>query len=319
MQAAVIPAIGQAPELREVERPSRSQGQAVVRVSAVALNPIDVATAAGRFYGGTPETPYVAGSEAVGAVVESDSLPAGTRVYARVSGALGEYAVAGEEACIELPAEPEDALAAACGIAGVAGWLAATWRADVGEADRVLVLGATGTVGAVALQAARLRGAERIVAAGRSQEGLRRALELGAAETVVLDDADGLADRLRQACGGDGPTVVIDPLWGPPLMAALEAAAPSARIAHVGQSAGGEATLASALVRGKQLSILGYSNFRLSAEQYRDAYLELLDHAASGRVAIDVDTFPLERVAEAWERQARGGTAKVVVSVRAAD
>ena len=124
-------------------------------------------------------------------------------------------------------------------------------------------------------------------------------------------DGDGLTERLREASGGDGPTLVIDMLWGEPVRAAVEASAPGARIVHVGQSAGPEATFSSAAVRGKRLSILGHSNFALSADERRQAYLEVTQHVAAGRIAIDVETFSLEEVEAAWAAQ--GKAAKAVV------
>ena len=107
----------------------------------------------------------------------------------------------------------------------------------------------------------------------------------------------------------------VDPLWGPPLVTALAAAAPRARVVHIGQSAAPEATLTSAAVRGKQIELLGYSNFGLTMDALRDGYLELLGHVAAGRVRLPIETFPLERVAEAWERQAAGPGGKIVVTL----
>jgi NADPH2:quinone reductase len=213
---------------------------------------------------------------------------------------------------LEVPDGVSDELAAACGTAGLAGWLPVVWRAQVGPGDRVLVLGGTGAVGLAAVQAARLQGAERIVAAGRRPEGLEEALEVGAHAVVRLDEPD-LAGALKEAAGGEGPTVVIDPLWGEPLVAATEAAAPGARIVQVGQSAGPAATLASGVVRGKQLEIYGYSNFVVPAETRRGGYAELLSHAARGEVSFPIETYPLDRISEAWERQASGPGAKLVV------
>jgi NADPH:quinone reductase-like Zn-dependent oxidoreductase len=126
-------------------------------------------------------------------------------------------------------------------------------------------------------------------------------------------EGDGLGERIREACGGDGPTLVVDPLWGAPVTAAVEAAAPGARVVHVGQSAGPEATLASSHIRGKRLSILGHSNFALSADERRDAYLELAEHVAAGRITLDLETFPLDRIGEAWAAQARGAKAVVLL------
>ena len=91
-------------------------------------------------------------------------------------------------------------------------------------------------------------------------------------------------------------------------------AAPGARVVHIGQSAGPEATLSSAAVRGKQIDLLGFSNFGLPMETLREGYLELLDHVAAGRIEIPVETFPLDRVADAWTHQATGRKAVVLIS-----
>jgi threonine dehydrogenase-like Zn-dependent dehydrogenase len=99
---------------------------------------------------------------------------------------------------------------------------------------------------------------------------------------------------------------------------ALAAAAPGARVAHVGTAAGQEATIPSALVRGKQLDVLGYSTFAVPMEDLREGYRELLGHVAAGRIRVHAETLPLERLDEAWERQAAGPEAKLVVELRPA-
>ena len=306
MRAAQVVELGSPPLAAEID------GEGPVEVVAVALNPLDLAVAAGRFYGGHPALPYVPGCEAVG---RRD----GARVYVfgdgrgtSKDGFLTERVDIPSELDAPVPDALDDAVAAACGIAGIAGWVPVSTRAPVRPDDRVLVLGASGTAGSVALQAARLLGAARVVAAGRDTARLERARDLGADETVVLDD-EGLAERAREACGGDGPTLVVDFLWGGVVPAAAEAAAPGARIVHVGQSAGPEATLLSSFVRGKQLSILGHSNFALTADERRRAYEDLTEQVAAGRIRLDVETFPLEQIAEAWAAQERG--AKAVVTV----
>jgi NADPH2:quinone reductase len=321
VRAARIPDLGSPPRLEEVEAPKRSAGQALVAPTAVPLNPVDIATGTGRFYGGSPPTPYTPGSEGVGKIIESDVHAAGTRVYVagdglgrKRDGTLAERAVLAEDAAVPLPDDISDELAGACGTAGLAGWLPVVWRGRTMPADRVLVLGATGIVGLAAVQAARILGAARIVAAGRRPEGLELARERGAHETVELE-RDDLAAALREAAGEGGPTVVIDPLWDGPLVAALEAAATGARIVHIGQSAGATAEIPSALVRGKYLEILGYSNLEAPEEVRRRAYLDLVAHASAGEVSFPLETYPFERVAEAWERQAAGPGAKIVVEL----
>jgi NADPH2:quinone reductase len=321
MRAALVKEIGRLPEPGEAPEPARKDGEALVHVLAVPLNPIDVNIAAGRFYGGSPPTPYVAGSEAVGVVRESDAHAPGTLVWAHAgtkrNGALAELLVAPDDTLVPLPKGTDPLLAGALGVAGLAGWLPVAYRAPVREGETVLVLGATGTVGIVALQGARLLGAGRIVATGRRPEALERARRLGADAVVSLQEDD-LASAFREACGGEGPAYVVDPLWGEPVVAAARAAAPGARIVNIGQSAGPEAPFASADVRGKQLEILGYSNFGTPREVMHREYLRLVEHAAAGDVQVDIARFPFDRLAEAWQAQAEGAGAKVVVELAAA-
>jgi NADPH:quinone reductase-like Zn-dependent oxidoreductase len=230
----------------------------------------------------------------------------------RRNGFLAERVDFPRTAAISVPEGLDDAVAAACGIAGIAGWIPVAWRAPVEPGDRVLVLGATGTVGSVALQAARLLGAQRVVAAGRDATKLERCLELGADATVVLDGAD-LVERMREACGDGGPTLIVDPLWGEPARAAVDAAVPHARIVQLGQSAAPEATLTSGSIRLKGLSILGHGSFLLTIDQLRQAYSEITEHVGAGRIRIDLETFPLEQIGEAWSAKQRGAKAVVLL------
>jgi len=316
MRAALVKEIGSPPEPGEAPDPARGAGEALVEVLAVPLNPIDVNVAAGRFYGGSPPTPYVAGSEAVGVVRESDTHEPGTLVWAHAgtkrNGALAELLAVPDDLLVPLPAGTDPPVAGALGVAGLAGWLPVAYRAPVREGETVLVLGATGTVGLVALQGARLLGAGRVVAAGRRPEALERAERLGADAVVSLEEDD-LAGAFRDACGGDGPSYVVDPLWGEPAVAAAQAAAPGARLVNIGQSAGAEAPFRSADVRGKQLEILGYSNFATPRDVMNREYLRLVEHAAAGDIQVEVARFPFERLVEAWQAQAEGAGAKVVV------
>jgi NADPH2:quinone reductase len=304
VRAAQISELGRPPEVVDTER------EGPIEIVAVALNPLDLAIAAGRFYGGHPPLPYVPGCEAVARFDGERVYLSGEGFGIRRDGFLVERVDFPAELAVPVPDELDDGVAAACGIAGIAGWLPLARRAPVRPQDRVLVLGATGTAGSVAVQTARILGAERVVAAGRDPERLERARELGADETVSLAGED-LGERLRDASGGEGPTLVVDLLWAEPVRAAVEAAAPGARIVHVGQSAGPEATLTSAAVRGKRLSILGHSNFGLTPAERGQAYRDVAAQVAAGRIKIEVETFSLDEIGEAWAAQARGAKAIV--------
>jgi NADPH:quinone reductase-like Zn-dependent oxidoreductase len=313
MRAAVIERIGELPVVKDVEEPRRQPGQSLIEVTAAPINPIDLTTAAGTYPGGSPETPYVAGREAVGRVVESDSLPEGTRVYAAGLGFLAERAAVANENLVRIDADVDDAVAACFGIAGLAAWLAVEWRGDLREGETVLVLGASGAVGALAVQAARLLGAGRIVAAARSAEGLERARSLGADATVKFDEHDDLAAAFLEACDGQ-LDLVIDPVWGEPGAAAIKATSFGGRVVQLGQSAGKEATIESGWIRAKLLSILGHTNFAAPAEVRDDAYLRMVRHAAASELTVDHEVVPLDQVADAWERQKASPGRKLVLS-----
>jgi NADPH:quinone reductase-like Zn-dependent oxidoreductase len=287
MRAAQIVALGSPPEIVEL---SDVEG---LRIEAVALNPLDIAVGSGVFYGGHPDLPYVFGCEAVARRED------GTLIYlfgeARGVGRpgfLAERVNAPPELQTELPAGTDPALGVSAGIAGTAGWVPVAWKAKVGPGDRVLVLGGTGAVGRIAAQAAALLGADVVLAVGRADVG-----------------------RIAETFEDDGFTVCIDPVWGKPLADALAYAAPHARVVHVGQSAGPESPLRSADVRGKELTIMGHSNFLLSADERRRAQLELLEHMTAGRIELPIERYPLDRAAEAWERQRASPGGKVVITL----
>jgi NADPH2:quinone reductase len=290
VRAARLHEIGGTPRVDEVDAPD---GDGVVAVAAAPLNPIDVARGTGRFYGGSPETPYVIGSEGVGTLD-------GRRVWFRGEATVAERAPVDASRVVDVPDGVDDEAAAACGIAGVTGWLAVSWRAPVREDDTVLVLGASGTVGSAAVQGAKLLGARRVIGAARRTD-------------AVPDAADDVVD-----VGGDLPeaTLIVDALWGEPLERALAAAATGVRVVHIGQSAGATATLQSAWVRGKVANVHGHSLFATPNEAIAQGYRELCEHVRDGRIRFDVEAFPLDRVADAWQEQASGSPrAKVVVTI----
>ena len=313
MRAAVITELGRPPAIADRPEP---EGEAIYEIAAVSLNPVDINVGAGRYFGGHPELPYVAGCEGVG------RAPDGTRVYLfndglglSRDGLLAERAGAPADLGIPLPAAVSDEIATSCGIAGMAGWMPVAWRAPVRKDDRVLVLGATSTVGLVAVQAAKLLGATHVVAAGRNPKRLERTAELGADATVNIEQDD-LAAAFKETAGGNGPTYIVDTLWGPPAAAAIQAAAPGWRMVQVGQSAGAEASLLSAAIRGKMGEVYGFTDFAVPKDEFSEQYLRLGGHAAAGEIIFDIDTYPLERVAEAWERQATGANGKIVVTLQ---
>jgi NADPH2:quinone reductase len=293
-------------------------GRAVVELLAAALNPADVAIASGSFPAGSPPLPYVPGIEGVGRVLESSRFAPGTRVWASgrglgvaFDGSFSERFAVADEVLVEVPEAATDVVAAALGQVGLAAWMSLSWLAPVRPDESVLVLGATGNVGTVGVQAAKLLGAGRVVAAGRDEAKLAALGELGADATVAI--GNDFRERLAEAVGEAPPTLVLDALYGPPLEAALAVSAPGTRIAHLGQSAAPTITLPSGFVRGKQLELLGYSNFAVPLDALAQGYADVVGHAAAGRIRLETEEIPLDRAADAWARQAQGPDVKLVL------
>jgi len=320
MQALLVRKLGKPAELGHISEPTPGPGESLLSVLAAPLNPVDVSIAAGQFFGGHPALPYVPGVEAVGRVVRSAEYPAGTVVFTCLdglgisrAGACAELAVARDQTLVPLPDGVGAAEAAGLGTAGLAAWIPLTRLTQLTADDIVLVLGASGAVGSVAVQVARLLGAKRVIAAGRRAENLARLRPLGADALVDLGAAGDLAAEFSAACGGNGPTVIFDPLWGPPLLAALTCAAVGARVLHLGQSAAGEVSIPSRLVRGKSLRILGYTTLNVSIPEVTTAYRELVEELRRGRVRMDVTSVGLADATDAWARQVAGPGTKLVI------
>jgi NADPH:quinone reductase-like Zn-dependent oxidoreductase len=306
----VIREVGTPPELGDVEAPEDDS----VEVVAAPLNPIDLAVSRGILATGHPPLPYVPGCEGVGRTADGRLVWLfGGTLGRTTNGTMAERAAIGDAFTIDVPDGADPAVAAGLGIAGLAGWLPLAWRAPLQGGENVLVLGATGSVGLVAVQTAKLLGAARVVAVGRSEEGLARALELGADASVRLGEADDLVAAFKDAFDGEGPSYVFDPLWGEPVAAAVQAAVPRATIVNLGQSAGATSELASGPVRFKNLSILGHTNFALREDELAEHYRRLVGHVVAGDITFDVERVPLDDAASAWQRQAEGAGAKLVL------
>jgi NADPH2:quinone reductase len=307
MRATVVTELGRPPEAGEAAEPGPGDGDVLVDVHAAPVNPIDLAVAAGRNPAGHPPLPFVPGCEGVGTLDGRLVWVYRGGIGIARNGCMAERVAAPQEAITHVPEGADPALAGAMGIAGMAGWASLSWRVPVREDDVVLVLGATGTVGTVAVQTARLLGARRVVAAGRDREALDR---LPADATVPLEGD--LAEAFREACDG-GPTLVFDPLWGEPGAAAVEAAARGARIVQLGQSAGPTAELTSAAIRFKGLEIHGFSAFNIPKDVLDREYARLVEHAMRGDISIEIERVPLDGVAAAWEQQAQSPHRKLVL------
>jgi NADPH2:quinone reductase len=328
VRAAVVEAMGRAPAPADVPEPRRRSGEALVRISAAALNPVELHIWNGHFFDGPPRPPYVIGLEGVGVVEEGERLAPGTRVrvefvhpgYGR-DGAVAEYAVAPEEpdaadrASQASVAPIEDGLddvpAAALGVPVFTALMCLERAQRAGaslDGAHVLVTGATGAVGMVAVQLAKLMGAARVVAAGRNRERLERALSLGADAAVALGDGD-LRDRFSAAADGR-LDVVLDPLWGEPARAAIEALTRDGVYVSFGQASSPLAELSGIPLRNRRVTMVGHSGAWATPQERQQA---LARAHALGPLTLDVEEVELDEIGDAWERLARSAGRRLVV------
>ena len=318
MRAALVKVIGAPPEPVDLAEPAADDGQALIAVTAAALNPIEIRVAAGRMPGAVP--PYVPGLEGVGTIIRSTLFSEGTRVRFEndlpgfgKDGALRQVAVAEEESLVELPPAVDDNTAAAVGVAGVTAELAFR-LARMSGGERVAVLGATGGVGQMAVQLAAAHGAASVVAVGRHRPSIEWLRSNGATASVDLAESSDLAKELADAAGGP-LDIVVDPLWGAPAMGAIAALADKGRLVNLGNIAGTEVDLPLQALRKARSSVVGLSSGWTALTEKLDAFRFVIGQVAAGAVKVNLAVEPLDSIGSAWARQAQFPHTKIVVSL----
>ena len=308
MRAMVVEEYGTAPGLSEFPGPAGPAAD----VLAASLNPAGLTVAAGLNPFRRPELPLVAGIDRVARRAD------GALVHffgpAPPYGAFAERVPLAEAETVPLPGGLDPSRAAALGISGVAAWTALAGTAALQPGESVLVLGANGQVGRIAVQAARLLGARRVTGLVRHEAAREAPLRLGASTVVTSQDLPTLTQR-PLAPDQRGYDVMFDTLWGPLIPAAVEAAARGARVVHFGNSAGALATLAGPTIRNNQISILTYAIFTVPARERSDAFVRLAGHAAAGDLAVENHETALETLPAIWDDFAAGrAQTKIIVT-----
>lgn len=320
VRAAIVDAPGAAPRVGSVVLPPRTPGTTLAAVVAAPLNPLDLVIASGTFHSARHEAPYVPGSECVGVVLDSDRHQPGSWVYAEchaspdTPGSLATHVLVDDDDLLPLPKGIDPVRAAAVGNSGTAAFIPLVEDAALRDGETVLVLGATGAVGQLAVQVAHRRGAGRVVGVARDREALALLPALGADAVVGLragESAEELAERLGAAAGP--VDVVLDGVYGVPLEAALQVCAPRARVVNVGNPAGATARIPAGLLRGKQLTLSGFAGLHTPLRAKQSALTWLWAALARDELRVDVRTFPLDDLPSAWRTQAVSPHAKCVV------
>jgi len=306
MKAAVVMGAGETPVYAEFSEPAPSAGESRIAVTAAAISQVVKSRASGKHYSSSGRFPFVVGIDGVG------RLDDGSRVYFILPrapfGGMAERTVAPSTQCLPLPDELDDVTAAAIANPGMSSWAAYTERAKLTAGETVLVNGATGTAGRLAVQIAKHLGAKKVIATARNAEALKSVAALGADVTIpLLDDETALEDRFKEQFA-QGVDIVIDYLWGESAERLLVAGAKAGkeavpiRFVQIGAVSGPDITLPSAVLRSSAIVLMGSGIGSLPPDRFVHAIRELLRATVPAGLKIAANPVPLSDVEQAWPR-----------------
>jgi NADPH:quinone reductase-like Zn-dependent oxidoreductase len=305
MKAATVVEAGKTPIYGDFQEPVPAKGEVQITVSAAALSNLVKSRASGTHYSSSSQVPFVAGVDGVG------RLDDGRRVYFVLPkapfGSMAEKTVIRPSQCVSLPDDLDDVTAAAIANPGMSSWAACKERAKLRAGETVLVNGATGTAGRLAVQIAKYMGARKVVATGRNAEALKALPVLGADVTIPLGDVgEAFEETLKEQFGGDGIDVVLDYLWGPSAERIIIAGAKAGkdavpiRFVQIGSMSAPNITLPSAALRSSAITLMGSGIGSIPVDSLVKSIGELMQATVPGGFEIVTKTFPLSEVEHVW-------------------
>jgi NADPH:quinone reductase-like Zn-dependent oxidoreductase len=304
MRAAVVTEFGSSPAYAESAEPVAGPGEEILEVVAAALHPRVRSQAAGSHYTSTDELPLIPGVDGVGR--RSDGSLAYFVLGDGPLGSMAERVAVDTRRMVPLPAGVDPVAIAAAMNPAMSSWLALRRRAHLEPGQSVLILGATGSAGQLAVQIAKHLGAAHVVAAGRDQQTLDSLEALGADELVSLaGDSDDAAERVGRAAAD--VDVAVDYLWGRPAERTIPAllaarADPGRRLdwVQVGAITGPELTIASALLRGANLALMGSGQGSVSTREIVQELVPLAAEVTAGTFTLNTEVRALADVESVW-------------------
>jgi NADPH:quinone reductase-like Zn-dependent oxidoreductase len=306
MKAAIVRGAGQTPVYGEFGETAPSEGESRIAVTAAAPSPVVKSRASGAHYSSSGRFPFVVGIDGVG------RLDDGSRVYFVLpnapNGSMCERTVVPSAQCLALPDELDDVAAAAIANPGVSSWAAYTERAKLRSGETVLINGATGTAGRLAVQIAKHLGAKKVIATGRDADALKSVAALGADVMIPLvEDKVTLENSFKDQFAA-GVDVVVDYLWGQSAERLLIAAAKAGkhavpiRFVQIGSVSGSDITLPSAVLRSSAIELMGSGIGSIPLDRLVRAIAGLLRATVPGGFQIAAKVVALSEVAQAWPR-----------------
>jgi NADPH:quinone reductase-like Zn-dependent oxidoreductase len=317
MKAAIVTVLGHAPVYGDFAEPEISEGENRIAVTAASLNHVTRGRASGSHYSSSGRVPFVVGIDGVG------RLDDGRRVYFVLPtapfGSMAERTKVDAARCLTLPDELDSVTAAAIANPGSSSWAALQERAKFRAGETVLVNGATGISGQLAVQIARYLGAGRVIATGRNREALQALIPLGADVIIPLgDDEDALEKAFMQPFH-EGVDVVLDYLWGPSAERLLIAAAKAGkdevpiRFVQIGAMSASDITLPSPVLRSSAIELMGSGIGSVPMDAMLKSINGVLHAAVPGKFQANTTTAPLSDVEQVWSKEA--GQSRIVFQV----
>ncbi|MET8964120.1 zinc-binding alcohol dehydrogenase family protein [Streptomyces sp. NPDC004074] len=318
MHAAVVRSFENPPRYEEFTTPRPAEGQVLVDMLAVGLHPRVRSGADGTHYTSDGRLPLIPGVDGVGL------LPDGRCVYfvteGDAPGTMAEQALLDPRRSVPLPDDADPVTIAAAMNPAMSSWVALRRRIEFRSGQSVLVLGATGNAGQMAVQIARHLGADRVVAAGRDPKRLELLTDLGATDVVSLaGDPARAAGKLGEAAAD--VDVVIDYTWGAPTERAVPAlltrrtdrSAPLDWI-QIGSMAGPDITLPSAVLRAANLRIMGSGQGSVTVAGIIAELPSLMTELSKGTLSVAALPRPLAQVEKAWTAPTEPGQRVVLTT-----
>ncbi|CAN5505869.1 zinc-binding alcohol dehydrogenase family protein [soil metagenome] len=322
MKAAVMSQSGGRPHYVDFPEPIvKNEGEMLIHVKAAAIKHIDRSIASGQHYSAqasSTEQAKVIGGDGVGVLAD------GTRVYGIGSGMIAQQAIIDKDRIVTIPANLDDASAAALANAVIGAAMGLRFRADLQPGDTVLINGATGFTGRVAVQIARYYGAKKVIATGRNPKSLPALLGLGADEVIsVQQDDDDFVAQIQGLHNRTPIDVIIDYLWGHSAELLLTSLKGKGSFTHrtrfvsVGSVTGDTLHLSAATLRSVNLQLAGSGLGSWTKQEVRLLFSEILPEmfqlAADGRLKVDTVTVPLVDIEQIYDTPIGDGQRLVVL------
>jgi NADPH:quinone reductase-like Zn-dependent oxidoreductase len=322
MKAAVMYTNGGLPEYADVEKPViQNENELLVEVKAVAIKHFDKGRASGSHY--SADAPKQGGR-----VIGGDGvciLADGTRVYAMgESGMLAEQAIINKTRMVKLPQGLDIATAAAIPNAVIGSAMGLKYKADIQQGDVVLINGATGFTGRVAVQIAKIYGAGKVIATGRNEASLNELLSMGADKILTLNQTDdNFKTQLKNIHAATPVDVVIDYLWGHSAELILSCFKGNGSFTNkikyvsIGAMSGDLIQLSAANLRSVNIQLTGSGLGAWTKEQVANIFSEILPQmfelAVEKKLVVETITKGLPHISELWNLDVPGGKRLVIM------